>query len=60
MNRPHSNLRLNLKTKSFEEKIVEFCYKSDLLEEIDKLTYSYENELSFLKLKKDRNFRRIK
>ncbi len=47
MNRLHCKLLLNIKTKSFEDKIIEFCYKSDVLEEIDKLTYDYENEFTF-------------
>ena len=52
MNRPHCKLILIIKTQSFEDKIVEFCYKSDALEEIDRLTYSYENEFAFFNEKK--------
>ncbi len=52
MNKPYCKLLLYIKTQSFEDKIVEFCYKCDVLEEIDKLTYNYKDEFAFFNEKK--------
>lgn len=52
MNKPSCKLLLYIKTQSFEDKIVEFCYKCDVLEEIDKLTYNYKDEFAFFNEKK--------
>ena len=49
MNKPYCKLLLYIKTQSFEDKIVEFCYKCDVLEEIDKLTYNYKKKKEILK-----------